>query len=175
MCVNFLKSQLDNLYSYFSRRVNVKKDTEEEKIKFVKNMFAVCESGWDSSPCCDAPNELFAMDRYVQIALNSLIYDVECKISAIYMLLGDEEKAMEFSILSQNRKKLINLYMLNSDGIFNDYNFKDKVFSDVISTASFYPYAVGLATDKQGLKKLLKLLELPYGISTCEFKQKDVY
>ena len=60
-------------------------------------------------------------------------------------------------------------------GFYNDFNFVDKSFSGVISTASFYLYAVGLVKDKLGAKKLLELLEFPYGVSTCEYKEKESY
>ena len=172
-CVNFIKSQLDRHYDYFSQRVGVKKETDTEKIHFVRNMFAVCESGWDCSPRCDAADERFAMDRFVQIDLNALLYDVENKISTFYEMLGDLVNAEKFAGYAKERASLINQYMKDKDsGFYLDYNFANKELSKVKSTASFYPYVVGISNDKEKIKELLALLELEFGVSTCEYQEK---
>ena len=65
--------------------------------------------------------------------------------------------------------------MLMECGLYQDYNFVKNIHSKVISAASFYPYLVGLSGDKDGLNKLLEKLELEYGISTCEYQEKEEY
>ena len=86
-CVNFIKSQLDRHYDYFSQRVGVKKETDTEKIHFVRNMFAVCESGWD---CCSRFE--FDGEFYNPVCLNSLLYGFERIMFKFAKVLGKEEK-----------------------------------------------------------------------------------
>ena len=175
-CCGYSEDSFDGLYSYFSNRLGIKKDTLEEKIQFVKNLLAICESGWDCTPCFDAPDEPYVIDRFVQVALNSLLYDVEVKIAKIYKILGDGKQSKAFLKLAKSRKKLVNKYLFDKNRrIYLDYNFIDGLFSSTVSTASFYPYAVGLKGSKKDLKNLLNLLELPYGVSTCEYKPKSNY
>ena len=64
---------------------------------------------------------------------------------------------------------------MNNDGIFVDYNFVDKEFSKVKSTASFLPYIVGISNNKDSLLRLLKSLELDNGISTCSKQENPCY
>lgn len=174
-CVHFIKSQLDEHYKYFSQRVGIEKETREEQYEFVKNMFAVAESGWDCSPRFDTKVKRFAMDEYLPIDLNCLLYDIERKISDIYAIFGEKENSKKFAEYAQKRKLLISRYMLTENGIYQDYNFVNNTHSKVISVASFYPYLVGLSNDKDVLNKLLEKLELDYGISACEYQENKEY
>jgi alpha,alpha-trehalase len=175
-CCDFTKQQFEDIYSHYSKRLDIKKDTEEEKLHFVKNMLSIGESGWDCTPCFDTKTEPFALDKFVQIALNALLYDVENTIATIYKILGDFKEKKRFLSVAKTRKNLVNKYLFDkTTGFYRDYNFTDNTFSTTISTASFYPYALGLKRRKKDLISLLKLLELPYGVSTCEYKEKNTY
>ena len=66
-----------------------------------------------------------------------------------------------------NRKKKMSEIMLGKDGIWLDYDTKNKKTSDCISCASFLPYWLGLSEDKSSLKKLFSLLNCEYGISAA--------
>ena len=175
-CANFLKSQIKDLYGYFSKRVGVEKETEEEQINFIKDMFAICESGWDCSPRFDTLTQPFVAHKFTQVDLNCLLYDMENIISEIYDFLGERENSVKFKMLAEERKRCMNAYMLNREnGLYYDYNFVDKCFSKVVSDVSFYPYLFGVSSDVEGLKELLKRLELPHGISACEYEEKSKY
>ena len=122
-----------------------------------------CESGWDLSPRFG-----FAGQDYVQIDLNSLLCAMEKNIAYFLEELeldGSEEWIDKFN----NRLKLMNEYMLR-DGVFYDYNFKEKKTSAILSCASLYPMWLGILTKEQAeatVKQLAKL-EAPYGIYATE-------
>lgn len=60
-----------------------------------------------------------------------------------------------------------------SKGIYLDYDFASEKKSEVISAASFYPYAFGISSDKIGCKKVLEKLELPFGLAACEYRGEN--
>ena len=58
-------------------------------------------------------------------------------------------------------------------GVYRDYNDKTGKQSPVISAASFQPYFAGVAGEEQknGLKKLLSVLEGEFGVFTTEVQR----
>ena len=122
-----------------------------------------CESGWDLSPRFG-----FTAQDFVQIDLNSLLCAMEKNIEYFLEELELEGSA-EWNDKFNKRLKLMNEYMLR-DGVFYDYNFKEKKTSDILSCASLYPMWLGLLTEEQAeatVKRLVKL-EAPYGIYATE-------
>lgn len=61
------------------------------------------------------------------------------------------------------------------NSIYLDYNFKDGTFSKITSAISFYPYTFGISNDKEGAKKILQHLELPFGISPTASRGEDAF
>lgn len=164
-----LKYRLKDYYDYFSNRVGVFYEKEEQRDEFVKNMFAICESGWDCTPRFISDDNDYATNRFIQIDLNSIIYDMERKIAGFYDLLGKTEEAENFHSCANKRKTLINKIMRDKESkLYFDYNFKDKTFSRVLSAVSFYPYALNVCDDGLGIKETLSRLEQEFGIAACE-------
>ena len=126
---------------------------------------AVCESGWDISPRLG-----FEAENFVEVDLNALLFALEKNIGDFLDELGLEGSNLWYE-RAQNRKILMEKYML-TDGIFYDYNLKDKAVSDQFTCASFYPMFVGMADDVQAdkLAKNLYRLEAEYGITVDEEK-----
>ena len=57
--------------------------------------------------------------------------------------------------------------------LYYNYNFESKEFSALFSAASLFPYALGISTDKSGVKNSLDKLECAQGISACEKGKGD--
>ena len=126
-----------------------------------KNILAEAESGWDF-------NERFAgrCHEYNPVDLNSLLYFNERFIGYAEEILGRD--GGYWNSRANERKRLVNAYLVGEDGIYYDYSYKDKTRSKLLSSASFVPYFTGLCTEKGGAQKLLASLEMPYGIGATE-------
>ena len=74
-------------------------------------------------------------------------------------------------------KKTYTLFLTfpTSDGIYLDYNMETGKHSEILSAVSLYPYAFGVSNDKDGALKVLKHLELPFGLSACEKRDDNVF
>ena len=161
--------ELKKYYGYFSKRMRTEFEKESERNEFTRRMFGICESGWDVTPRFDTAGKPCATDEFAPVDLNCILYDTERKIAEISSWIGDTQTQKEYLSYADNRKALIGKYMLNKEtNLFYDYNFKRKEFSSILSAASFFPYALGVSSDADGLKKTLEKLELSCGISACE-------
>lgn len=162
------------IYDYASERLGVVKEGEAEQRRFAYNISAIGESGWDCTPRFASQGEFFVPLDYAQVELNSLLYDMEKKIAQIYSLTGDTVNSEKFLEYAEQRKRLMEKYMRNDgNGIYYDYNFAENRSSGLASAASFYPYVFGVTDDKKGLVNLLRLLELDFGISACEYQGQE--
>ena len=162
-------AELKKFYPYFSERLKMRFEVESEQNAFTRNMFAICESGWDSTSRFNRNGKRFATNEFIPIDLNCILYDMECKIAEISSWTGDKESEERYRRYATERKALINEYLLDKKtGLYYDYNFVLKEFSQVFSAASFFPYAFGISSDENGVKKALQKLELGNGISSCE-------
>ena len=158
-----------------SGRVGEFKESEEEKFRLSKNLVAIAESGWDFTPRFIGKESRFSADEYYHLDLNCILYDAEVKLSQMLSIIGDKN-SKTFSDRAENRKNLINKIFINDkDGVYYDYNFKEKSFSPILSCASFYPFAFGISTDKTAALKTLERLEGEFGVATCENRGKDDY
>lgn len=156
-------------------RVGIPHGDEEYDIMESENLLAIAESGWDFNPRFRTAENPFASTEFYHIDLNSILYDAEVKCSGMLAAIGDA-RSEEYRKRAETRKNLINRYMLASDGLYRDYNFRKDSFGTVLSCASFYPYAFGISDDKKGALKLLEKLELPHGVSCCEYRgENDSY
>ena len=87
-----------------------------------------------------------------------------------------QSESEKFLSYAKKRKQLTDKYLFDeSKGIYLDYNFVDGTFSKNISVVSLYPYTFGISSDKNGAKKVLKELELPYGISTAKYRGENAF
>ena len=74
------------------------------------------------------------------------------------------------------RKALMCRLMFDSaDGVPYDYNFANGSLSKTLSSASFYPFALGVSDDSAALKRVLSRLELAHGVSACEYRGSDEF
>ena len=163
-------------YEEFDRRLQYTESEKQiEKFEFVDNLLAIAESGWDFNPRFKVPGNRFASTSFAHLDLNCLLYDAEVKLSQMLTIIGRAEEAEVYAKKAEDRRDLINKYMRDEEtGIYLDYNFKTGKLSETLSAASFYPYALGISTDAESVVKVLEGLDLPYGISACEYKGEDV-
>lgn len=123
------------------------------------------ESGWDFTPRFEEK-----CDECIALDLNSLLYKYEDDLYSIAQKLKLEEDMNYFIQQKDVRKKLINSYLYNQeDGLFYDYNFKDKRLLQTKTLATFFPLFSKLATQEQAQKivEQLHLFEHKYGLVTC--------
>lgn len=126
------------------------------------HVMAEAESGWDFNPrfggrCHD----------YNPVDLNSLLWFDEFFLGECERTLGLGDGCLWDKKAAERRKKMMSL-MCDENGIFRDYDYTTGEQSPVLSCASFYPVAVGMASDGEGFDVLLQKLELPFGIQAAE-------
>ena len=86
----------------------------------------------------------------IPIDLNTLLYNLESKISKAYAISGNQEKSETYKLKSQSRKKAILKYCWSEDELFfMDYDFQKKQSTLVISLAGAYPLFFEIADDAQ--------------------------
>ena len=124
-----------------------------------------CESGWDITPRWDG----FDGMKFVQVELNSLLFAFEKNMAYFSSILQSGEES-EWLQKAQNRKALMDKYLINDDGFYTDYNFIDNHHSTIMSSASAYPLYLGLAerNEAENFYDNLSRLEAPYGLASCE-------
>lgn len=133
----------------------------------VDHYMICCESGWDCNPRWG-----FKGYNFVQVELNSLLYDWEKNMAYFSEILGmGEEKKWEEA--AAKRKELMFKYLLNKDGILIDYDFVNDKHSEILSSASLYPMFVGLAEKEDAAKMVENMarFEVDYGLASCEYNK----
>lgn len=139
------------------------KETDDDAFDKAKNLFAEAESGWDFTPRFKGK----ALD-YVQVDLNSILYKNETILAEFATLLKKSEEAHIFKEKAFNRKQRMEKLMKDENGIYRDYDFKNKELSSIVSVASVLPYWANISNEKETCKKVVDKLEYSYGISACE-------
>lgn len=159
-------------YDEFDRRIGYTAEEKKlDKFELVGHMLAIAESGWDFNPRFQVKGNRFAARDFAHLDLNCLLYDAEKKAAEMFAKIGRAEDSTRLEKKAANRAAKINERMLDKfTGIYYDYNFKTDELSKVLSAASFYPYAVGISDNKAAAKVVLNRLDLPYGISACEYR-----
>lgn len=171
-------SETEILYNYegLHERVGEFAKTQEEKIIIGKDIMAVAESGLDFNLRFRTPESKIAAHEFSHLDLDCILYDVEKKIAIMLKLLGRDEDSVIYEGYAEKRKELINKYYYDTEkGIYLDYNMKTGKFSKLLSAVSFYPYTFGVSTEQSSALKVLKQLELPYGLSAAVNRGKDIY
>ncbi len=131
-----------------------------------RHHLGTCESGYDCSSRFG-----FEIYNYAPVCLNSLLYRHEMNMAFFANELGKEEAELrKWTERAENRKALMNKYMLDEKGLFRDYNFVSNSLSTDFSAASVYPMYCGLATAEQArsFADNLYRLEVGYGIVANE-------
>jgi alpha,alpha-trehalase len=163
-------------YEWHHPRVKESGTTKEEKLLIGKNIMAIAESGFDFNVRFRTKESNISAHEFAHLDLNCFLYDAEVKIAEMLAVIGREDKAQTFYIKSEKRKELINRYFFDREnGIYLDYNFVSSSFSAVLSVVSLMPFAFKISDDKDSALKVLKMLELPFGISAAEYRGDDIY
>jgi alpha,alpha-trehalase len=171
---NCTRQSLDGCAPWLADRVGEKYETADEGAELADQLLSIAESGWDFTPRFPDGEKRFAVDEYVHIDLNCLLYDAEVKAAQMLEAVGRGAEASELRSLADKRRDAVNKYMRDPDtGVYYDYNYKKGFLSPVLSCASFYPFAAGIAEDARGAAETLRRLELPYGVSTCEYRGEN--
>lgn len=171
---NCTRLALKESYPWLCARVGISPSSEKEGIAMANELYAIAESGWDFTPRYRTSDSLFAPLEHVNVDLNSLLYDAEVKASEMLSVIGRQADAEALLSRASERKNLILKYMFDSaDGVPYDYNFVRGTLSETLSSASFYPFAVGISENKAALKQILTRLELNHGVSACEYRGPD--
>ena len=145
--------------------VNLSDLDRNQKIFRGKCFYAECESGWDFSPRFS-----LLCKKYLPIDLNCLLYIYEINFAYFYNQLGKDSS--KYTELAKIRNERINKYLFDETrGVYADYNYIDKTFSDVLSCASFFPYFANLKLhDENNVGLLFNTLINNYGLVACENK-----
>lgn len=155
-------------------RVHESADTDEGKAEIGKNLLAIAESGLDFNMRFRTADSNISADRFVHLDLNCILYEAEVLTAKMLSVLGRNDEAAEFVARAEQRKSLVNKHCwCDEQGVYLDYNFVDGGFSTVLSAASLYPFAFGLSDNADSAQRVLQRLELPYGVSACEFRGDD--
>ena len=161
-------------YEGLSDRVLEKADTREGQLTIAQDIMAIAESGLDFNMRFRTKRSKIDASSFVHLDLNCFLYEMECKAAKMLEIIG--ESTDPFRSNAEQRKALIERYFYDKEqGIYLDYNFVDDKFSEIVSAISIYPYAYGISTDEQGLKKVLFILEYENGITPTPYRGEDVY
>ena len=174
---NASRVELINNCEWLCERVGVRlPENIDDRIRMCRNLYSIAESGWDFTPRFQTERNCFEADEFVELDLNCILYDAEVKTAKMLRVVNRDEEAERLEEKYKNRKILMDHYMKDpKTGIYYDYNFRKNCFSSITSCASFYVYAMGISNNKQAAAKLLKRLELPYGLAACEKRPGEVY
>jgi alpha,alpha-trehalase len=129
---------------------------DEQKENLYRNIRAACESGWDFSSRWFQDYRNLSTVRTTEILpvdLNSLLYNMEVKLSEWFSFEGNEIKSKKYAENAEIRLKLINKYFWDrKKGFFFDYSYKDEKKTDVWSLAGLYPLFFKIATEEEAEK-----------------------
>lgn len=163
-------------YKWLDARVNyTKKEKELDYVKFTKGLLGIAESGWDFNVRFVTKDSRFASDEFAHLDLNCLLYDAEMKASEMFDIIGEHLTAEKLLKKANHRKELINKLMRDEKtGIYYDYRFVDGTLSKTLSVASLYPFAFLVSDDYKVAKATYDKLNLPYGLSTAEYRGENI-
>lgn len=150
-------------------------ETTEEKMQIGRDIMAIAESDLDFNMRFKTKGSRIAAHEFSHLDLDCILYDMKIKTAELLRVLNRDEEAETFDKYAVNRKNLMNKYYLTDDGIYLDYNMKTGGHSEILSAVSLYPYSFGISSDKEGALKVLKRLELEYGLSACEKREDDLF
>lgn len=169
------KTEILNNYVWHHVRVHECGETEEEQLRIGKDIMAIAESGLDFNMRFRTPKSRIAAHEFLHLDLDCILYDMEIKTADMLRLLKRNEEAETFMRNAENRKEKMNKYYLTKDGIYLDYDFETGKHSEILSAVSLYPYTFGVSDDRKSALKVLKRLELNYGLSACEYRDDDLF
>ena len=132
----------------------------------ILHALAEAESGWDYTTRFDDT----CLD-YLPIDLNALLYKYEQDLEHIARILGKDNDVAIWQRASERRKLAVNELMWHEgDGMFYDYNYREKCQGSVMSLAAYVPLFAGLASPEQAARMVenLNLFETDHGLTTTK-------
>ena len=161
-------------YRGLSDRVFEKRETREEQLALATDIMAIAESGLDFNMRFRTKRSKLDASAFLHLDLNCFLYEMETKATEMLEIIGENPEP--FKTNAQERKALMERYFYDKEqGIYLDCNVVDGGFSEIISAVSAYPYAYGISQDKDGMKKILKLLEHEHGVTPTPYRGEDIY
>jgi alpha,alpha-trehalase len=125
------------------------------------------ESGFDPSNRFGPFN--IDIIHYNPVCLNSLLYLMEQDTAEILRTLGRHREARVWRARAVERRRLVNRLMWDEqDGLYYDYNFRERKLRRYPFVTTFYPLWVGIASPRQAARVVanLRRFELPGGLQT---------
>jgi alpha,alpha-trehalase len=127
------------------------------------------ESGFDPSNRFGPFN--IDIIHYNPVCLNSLLYLMEQDAAEIMRILGRPREVQVWRARAAERRRLVNRLMWDEqDGLYYDYNFRQRKLRRYPFVTTFYPLWVGIASPRQAARVVanLKRFELPGGLQTSQ-------
>jgi len=109
-----------------------------------------------------------ATHHFAPVCLNSLLYKTEKDMERMSTLLGNPQDAKNWgSKAAERRKRMIQYFWDERQGLFFDYNFVAGKRSKYEYATTFYPLWAGLASkaEAQAVARNVKLFEQPGGLA----------
>ena len=161
-------------YRGLHERVFEDRETKEEQLALAEDIMAIAESGLDFNMRFRTKRSKIDASAFIHLDLNCFLYEMETKAAKMLEIIGESPEP--FKTNAQERKALMEEYLYDKDqGIYLDRNMVDGGFSEIISAVSAYPYTYGISKDKEGMKKVLGLLEYEYGVTPTPYRGEDIY
>ena len=155
-------------------RVFETRETKEEQLALAEDIMAIAESGLDFNMRFRTKRSKIDASAFIHLDLNCFLYEMETKAAKMLEIIGESPEP--FKTNAEERKALMNKYLYDEkQGIYLDSNMVDGGFSEIISAVSVYPYTYGISKDKEGMKKVLGLLEYEYGVTPTPYRGEDIY
>jgi alpha,alpha-trehalase len=162
------EDELHGLYSgALTKRLGFSEPEDDARLRVAYHYMAEAESGFDFTPrflgrCAD----------FAPVDLNSLLYRFETNMAFFQELAPRPElsPADEWLGRARRRKERMDRYLWHEpSGTYRDYDVRNERHSPVLSLASMYPLAFGVAEPEQAERTLVHLprFEQPYGVSVC--------
>lgn len=161
-------------YRGLAERVFETRETREEQLALATDIMAIAESGLDFNMRFRTKRSKIDASAFLHLDLNCFLYEMETKAAKMLEIIGESPEP--FKTNAQERKALMERYLFDKEqGIYLDCNVVDGGFSEIVSAVSAYPYAYGISQDKDGMKKVLGLLEHEYGVTPTPYRGEDIY
>lgn len=161
------EQELREFYYYMTTRIpSLSWDIpDEERIMRGSHFLSEAESGWDFSPRFDSRCEDFN-----PIDLNANLYIYEKNFVKFYDLLGIAGGGRWEKAASRRKKLMEKLCRNRTDGLYYDYDWKNRRQGTVFSSAVFNLLWAGILSenDAEAVRRALPRLEAEYGIVACE-------
>ena len=147
----------------FRDRLSGHPDNLSDK-RLVEEYMIFCECGQDANPRWG-----FDGIHTVQVDLNCLLYDFENNMVYFSEVLGLDEQDKWYKA-ANDRKALMDKYLLCSEGYYTDYNFEKKEHNKIFSCSNFFALLCNVADIDMAEKLMdyLYRLEQKGGITACE-------